>query len=84
MRQEKLMIMQLQLDMRESSGKRPTKKIKRSMRLLCKDMVILYKGLPHPKGKISILAPKAKHEYPCMVKLYHSHHVTSKSNKKVM
>ena len=25
--------------------------IKRSMRLLHKDMVILYKGLPHPKGK---------------------------------
>ena len=51
MRQEKLMIMQLQLDIRESSGQRPIKKIKRSMRLLNKDMAILFKGLPHPKGK---------------------------------
>ena len=51
MRQEKLMIMQLQLDIRESWGKKANKKIKRSMRLLRKDMVILYKGLPHPKGK---------------------------------
>ena len=50
MRQEKLMIMQLQLDIRESWGQRPEKRIKRSMRLLRKDMVILYKGLPHPKG----------------------------------
>ena len=46
MRQEKLMIMQLQLDIRESWGKKDRKNIKRSMRLLRKDMVILYKGLP--------------------------------------
>ena len=39
------MIMQLQLDIRESWGKRASKKIKRSMRLLYKDMAILYKGL---------------------------------------
>ena len=44
------MKMQLQLDIRESWGKKASKKIKRSMRLLRKDMVILYKGLPHPKG----------------------------------
>ena len=60
MRQEKLMVMQLQLDIRESWGKKATKKNKRSMRLLYKDMAILYKGLPHPKGKkMSAWAPNA-------------------------
>ena len=49
MRQAKFMIMQLQLDIRESWGQRPAKNIKRSMSLLCKDMAILYKGLPHLK-----------------------------------
>ena len=49
MRQEKLMIMQLQLDIRESWGKNARKKIKRSMRLLRNVMVVLYNGLPHPK-----------------------------------
>ena len=34
-------------------------KFKRSMRLLLKDMVVLYKGLPHPKGGISAWAPNA-------------------------
>ena len=52
------MIMQLQLDIRESWGKRASKNIK-SMRLLHKFMVILYKGLPHPKGKMSAWAPNA-------------------------
>ena len=32
---------------------------KRSMRLLLKDMVVLYKGLPHPKGEMSAWAPNA-------------------------
>ena len=32
---------------------------KRNMRLLFKDMVVLYKGLPHPKGGISTWAPNA-------------------------
>ena len=54
MRQEKLMIMQFQLDIRESWGKKASRKIKRSMRLLHKDMVILYKGLPHPKGEKNV------------------------------
>ena len=56
------MIMQLQIDIKESWGKRANKKIKTSMRLLCKFMAILYKGLPHPKGKMSAWAPNAKHE----------------------
>ena len=62
MRQEKIMIMQLQLDIREHWGKKASKKIKRSMRLLLKIMVILYKGLSHPKGKRSAWAPNAKKE----------------------
>ena len=56
------MIMQLQLDMRESWGKRASKKINRSMRLLHKVMAILYKGLPHPKAKMSTWAPNAKQD----------------------
>ena len=32
-------------------------KFKRSMRLLLKDMEVLYKGLPHPKGEMSAWAP---------------------------
>ena len=35
-------------------------KFKRSMRLLLKVMVVLYKGLPHPKGEMSAWAPNAK------------------------
>ena len=34
-------------------------KFKRSMKLLLKVMVVLYKGLPHPKGEISAWAPNA-------------------------
>ena len=45
----KCMIMQLQLDIRESWGNKASKKIKRSMRLLKNDMAILYNGIPHPK-----------------------------------
>ena len=37
-------------------------KFKRSMRLLLKDMVVLYKGLPQPKGEISAWAPNAIHD----------------------
>ena len=62
MREAKLMIMQLQLDIREYWGKKASKNIKRSMRLLHKVMVILYKGLPHPKGEMSAWAPNAKHD----------------------
>ena len=32
------------------------------MKLLHKVMAILYKGLPHPKGKMSAWAPNAKKE----------------------
>ena len=53
------MIMQLQLDIRESWGKRANKKINRSMRILHKVIAILYKGLPHPKGEMSAWAPNA-------------------------
>ena len=34
-------------------------KFKKSMRLLLKDMVVLYKGLPHPKGEMLAWAPNA-------------------------
>ena len=54
------MIMQLQLDIREFEGKKASKKIKRSMRFLRKVMEILYKGLPHPKGKMLAWAPNPK------------------------
>ena len=37
-------------------------KVKRSMKLLLKVMVVLYKGLRHPKGKMSASAPNAKHD----------------------
>ena len=56
------MIMQLQLDIRESWGERPSKNIKRSMRLLHKVMAILYKGLPHPKEKMLAWVPNEKQE----------------------
>ena len=56
------MIMQLQLDIRESWGRRASKTIKRSMRLLHKVMAILYKGFPHPKEKMSTWVPNAKQE----------------------
>ena len=62
MRQEKLMIMQLQLDIRESWGQKASKNIKRSMRLLLKVMVILYKGFPQPKEKYQHGNQNAKHE----------------------
>ena len=62
MRQAKSKIMQLQLDIKESWRKKARKKIKRSMRLLLKYMAILYKGLPHPKGKMSAWASNAKQE----------------------
>ena len=41
-------------------GTKARKKIKRNMRLLCKDMVILYKGLPHPKEKHVSMGTKCK------------------------
>ena len=37
-------------------------KFKRSMKLLLKVMVVLYKGLPHHKGEMSIWAPNAKQD----------------------
>ena len=37
-------------------------KVKRSMKLLLKFMVVLYKGFPHPKGEMSAWAPHAKHD----------------------
>ena len=57
------MIMQLQLDIYKGSlGKKAGIKFKRSMKLLLKVMEILYKGLPHPKGKMLTWAPNAKQE----------------------
>ena len=35
---------------------------KRSMKLLLKVMGIIYKGFPHPIGKMSEWAPNAKHD----------------------
>ena len=60
---------------------------KRSMKLLLKVMVILYKRLPHPKGEMSAWEPNVKHDLtrlPMYGKLYNSHHVASKSSKKVL
>ena len=37
-------------------------KSKRSMRVLLKDMVVLYKGLPHPKGEMSAWEPTIKQD----------------------
>ena len=37
-------------------------KFKRSMRLFLKDMKVLYKGLPCPKGEMSAWAPNAIHD----------------------
>ena len=54
------MIMQLQLDIYKGlPGKKASIKVKRSMKLLLKVMVLLYKGLPHPKGEMSAWAPNA-------------------------
>ena len=52
------MIMHLQLDIyKEVSGKNASIKFKRSMKLLLKDMVGLYKGIPQPKGGNAAWAP---------------------------
>ena len=32
------------------------------MKLLLKDMAVLYKGLPHPKGEMSTWEPNAIHD----------------------
>ena len=55
------MIMQLQLDIYKGSPREKASiKFKRSMKLLLKVTVVLYKGLPHPKGKkMSSWAPNA-------------------------
>ena len=37
-------------------------KFKRSMRIFLKYMVVLYKGIPHPKGEMSAWAPNATHD----------------------
>ena len=45
------MIIQIQLDIYKGvPGKKASIKVNRSMNLLLKLMVILYKGLPQPKG----------------------------------
>ena len=57
------MIMQLQLDIYKGvPGKKASIKVNRSMKLLLKVMVILYKGLPHPKGEMSAWEPNEKHD----------------------
>ena len=54
------MIMQLQLDIYKGvPGKNPIIKVKRSVKLLLKVMVILYKGLPQPKGGNALWEPNA-------------------------
>ena len=54
------MIMQLQLDIYKGvPGKNASIKVKRSIKLLLKVMVILYKGLPQPKGGNTTWAPNA-------------------------
>ena len=54
------MIMQLQLDTYKGvMGKNATIKVKRSMKLFLKVMVILYKGLPQPKGGNATWEPNA-------------------------
>ena len=54
------MIMQLQLDIYKGVlGKKASIKIRRSMKLLLKVTVILYKGLPQPKGCNTAWAPNA-------------------------
>ena len=58
MKQEKLMIMQLQLDIGESQGNASIK-FKRSMRLLLKDMTGL-KGAPGRKRGLTTWVPNAK------------------------
>ena len=58
MKQEKLMIMQLQLDIGESQGNASIK-FKKSMRLFLKDMVGL-KGTPIPKRGLTAWVPNAK------------------------
>ena len=37
-------------------------KVKRSMNLLLKVMVVIYKGIPHPKGEMSSWAPNAEQD----------------------
>ena len=37
-------------------------KFKRSMRLFLKDMAVLYKGIPHPKGEMLAWVPNAIHD----------------------
>ena len=57
------MIMQLQLDIYKGDpGKKASIKVKRSIKLLLKVMVVLYKGLPHPKGEMSAWEPNAKQD----------------------
>ena len=53
------MIMQLQLNIYKGvPGKKASIKVK-SMKLLLKVMVILYEGLPRPKGEMSAWEPNA-------------------------
>ena len=57
------MIMQLQLDIYKGSPRgKASINFKRSMKLLLKVTVVLYKGLPHPKGEMSAWAPNEKED----------------------
>ena len=52
------MIIQLQIDIYKGvPGKKASIKVKRSMKLFLKVMVIVYKGLPQPKGGNATWAP---------------------------
>ena len=59
-RQEKLMIMHSQLDIRGVRREKGQHKIKRSMRLLRNFMAVLYNRLPHPKGENVGMGTKCK------------------------
>ena len=37
-------------------------KVKKNTKFLLKVMAVLYKGLPHPKGKMSAWEPNTKHD----------------------
>ena len=79
------MIMQLQLDIRESRGN-GQHKVQEEYETLAQGHGRTKKGLSKPKGEISAWAPNAKGiqlGHPCIGKLYHLHNVTSSSGMKV-
>ena len=79
------MKMHPQLDTRGVRGEHGQHKIKRSMRLLLKDMAGL-KGTPEPNRGLTTWVPNAKGRlrHPCIGKLYHSHNITSNSSMKLL